>query len=143
MSLTALKIEHIGSPAVMGLMSKPIIDILLVVPNPSAEASYALQLQQAGYTLRIREPGFQEHRMFLGIDPNIHLYVYGPDSQEAKDLILFRDWLRKNDTGRLKYQELKQKLATRRWPTVQDYADAKGPLICKIKQRAINNCKRD
>jgi GrpB-like predicted nucleotidyltransferase (UPF0157 family) len=81
--------------------------------------------------------------MFLGIDPDIHLHVYSSDSQEAKDLILFRDWLRKNDTDRLKYQELKQKLATRRWLTVQDYADAKGPLICKIKQRAINNCKRD
>ncbi|WP_147441034.1 MULTISPECIES: GrpB family protein [unclassified Lactobacillus] len=29
--------------------------------------------------------------MFLGIDPDVHLHVYGPDSQEAKDLILFRD----------------------------------------------------
>jgi GrpB-like predicted nucleotidyltransferase (UPF0157 family) len=44
LGLTALKIEHIGSTAVMGLMSKPIIDILLVVPIASVEASYALQL---------------------------------------------------------------------------------------------------
>ena len=40
-----LQLEHIGSTSVPGLAAKPIIDMLLVVPDPEA----------AGYALVIRE----------------------------------------------------------------------------------------
>ena len=37
----AVKIEHIGSTSVPELVAKPIIDILLLVPNSADEPSYA------------------------------------------------------------------------------------------------------
>ena len=66
---TALLIEHVGSTSVPELCAKPIIDILLVVPNSADESTYVPQLEAAGYVLRIREPEWEEHRLFRGTDP--------------------------------------------------------------------------
>jgi len=63
----ALQIEHIGSTSVPGLAAKHIIDILLVVADSSDEPAYVPILERAGYSLRIREPNWHEHRMFKGL----------------------------------------------------------------------------
>ena len=73
----ALRIEHVGSTSVPGLMAKPIIDILLVVPASVDEPSCVPHLQAAGYVLRIREPEWFEHRLFRGPDTSINLHVFG------------------------------------------------------------------
>jgi GrpB-like predicted nucleotidyltransferase (UPF0157 family) len=44
----ALRIEHVGSTSVPGLVAKPIIDILLVVPDSADEPSYVPALEAAG-----------------------------------------------------------------------------------------------
>src|SRR4051794_21083097 len=62
----ALRIEHVGSTAVPALPAKQVIDIVLVVADSADESEYAPALVQAGYQLRIREPGWHEHRMFKG-----------------------------------------------------------------------------
>jgi len=72
----ALLVEHIGSTSVPGLCAKPIIDILLIVADSSNELSYVPALEVAGYTLRIREPEWFEHRVFKGPDIDINLHVF-------------------------------------------------------------------
>src|SRR5215211_575296 len=47
----ALAIEHVGSTSVPGLAAKPIIDIDVLVADPSDEAIYLPALVQAGYVL--------------------------------------------------------------------------------------------
>lgn len=59
-----LMLEHVGSTSVPGLAAKPIIDMLLVVSDSAEEDAYVRPLQQAGYTLRIRERDWHEHRLF-------------------------------------------------------------------------------
>jgi GrpB-like predicted nucleotidyltransferase (UPF0157 family) len=61
-----LRVEHAGSTSVPGLPAKPVIDIVLEVPDSSDEASYAGDLEAAGYELGIREPDWFEHRLFKG-----------------------------------------------------------------------------
>ena len=61
---SALKIEHFGSTSVPGLAAKPIVDILVVVQDSTNESTYLPQLEAAGYILRVREPEWNEHRMF-------------------------------------------------------------------------------
>ncbi|NLK97254.1 MAG: GrpB family protein [Epulopiscium sp.] len=81
----ALKIEHVGSTSVPGLCAKPIIDIVLVVENSADEPSYVPALEAAGYSLRIREPEWFEHRLFKGPDTDINLHVFSKGTSEIAE----------------------------------------------------------
>jgi GrpB-like predicted nucleotidyltransferase (UPF0157 family) len=129
-------LEHVGSTAVPGLVAKPRIDILLVVPDSSDEAGYVPQLEAAGYTLRIREPDWHQHRVLKGPDTDVNLHVFSPGSPEIERMLAFRDWLRGNEEDRLLYEGTKRELATREWKYVQNYADAKTEVVEAIIERA-------
>jgi len=132
----ALAIEHVGSTAVPGLVAKPVIDVLLVVADAADEPSYAPALEGEGYVLRIREPRWYEHRMFEGPDTSVHLHVFSNGCPEIERMLTFRDRLRRNPTDRDLYGRAKQGLAQKDWKYVQDYADAKGPVVEEIIARA-------
>ena len=65
-----------------GLAAKPIIDILAVVPSSADESSYVPQLGEFGYSLRVREPRFFEHRMLRTTARDVHLHVFSPTVPE-------------------------------------------------------------
>jgi GrpB-like predicted nucleotidyltransferase (UPF0157 family) len=129
-------LEHVRSTSVPGLAAKPIIDMLLIVPDSSDEASYVPALENAGYVLRIREPEWHQHRLFKGPDANINLHVFSEGSSEIGRMLGFRDWLRTHDDDRLLYEQTKRDLATRTWKYVQNYADAKTEVVEQIVARA-------
>src|SRR5829696_1106550 len=87
-------LEHVGSTSVPGLPAKPIIDILLVVPDSSDESAYVPDLEAAGYVLRLREPDWHQHRLFKGPDNPVNLHVFSPGSSEIPRMLGFRDYLR-------------------------------------------------
>ena len=91
-----LRLEHTGSTSVPGLAAKPIIDMLLVVTNSAEENSYRPALEAIGYTLRVREPEWHEHRMFKGPEDDINLHVFSEACPEIDRVLGFRDWLRDN-----------------------------------------------
>ena len=131
-----VRLEHIGSTAVPGLAAKPVIDILLVVPDPADEPAYVPDLEAAGYVLVIREPGWFQHRCFKGPDTDVNLHVYPPGCQEIERYLLFRDRLRADPEERARYQRAKRELAERDWTYVQQYADAKTEVVEGIIARA-------
>jgi GrpB-like predicted nucleotidyltransferase (UPF0157 family) len=131
-----LLLEHVGSTSVPGLAAKPILDILLVIADSADEASYVPTLEQAGYTLRIREPNWFEHRVLKGVEPAVNLHVFSPDCEETKRMLLMRDWLRAHDDDRELYAHTKRDLAQRDWQYVQNYADAKTEVVEGILARA-------
>lgn len=88
-----LQLDHVGSTSVPGLAAKPIIDIDVIVPAPDDELSYVPLLRAAGFTLRLREPWWWEHRMLRASDPDCHLHVFGPDSPVPWRDRMFRDHL--------------------------------------------------
>jgi GrpB-like predicted nucleotidyltransferase (UPF0157 family) len=133
----ALLVEHAGSTSVPGLAAKPIIDIVLAVPDSAEEAGYAGDLEAAGYVLRIREPDWHEHRMFIRraeIAVQVHVFTIG--SPEIDRMLAFRDRLRTVPADRERYEASKRELAARRWRYVQDYADAKSSVVEEIIARA-------
>jgi len=93
-------------------------------------------LQGRGYTLRIREPNWYEHRLLKspGIKGNLHVFSEG--SEEIERMLLFRDWLRKHTADRVLYEETKSELAAQTWEFTQNYADAKAQIIQRILTRA-------
>jgi GrpB-like predicted nucleotidyltransferase (UPF0157 family) len=129
-------LEHVGSTSVPGLMAKPIIDMLLAVPDSSDESAYVPPLEHAGYVLRIREPNWFEHRVFKGPDTDINLHAFSEGCAEIKRMLLFRDWLRTHPEDRALYQRVKQELAGRTWRYTQNYADAKTAVVDEIIARA-------
>jgi GrpB-like predicted nucleotidyltransferase (UPF0157 family) len=128
----ALRIEHVASTSVPGLVAKPIIDVLLVVPDPADEPGYVPQLEAAGYVLHIREPDWFEHRLFKGPDTDVNLHVFGADAAEVERMLRFRDRLRADDAARDRYARTKGELARRTWRHVQDYADAKTAVVEEV-----------
>jgi GrpB-like predicted nucleotidyltransferase (UPF0157 family) len=134
----AVLVEHVGSTSVPGLAAKPIIDVLLLVPDPADEAAYVPPLEAAGFLLHLREPDWHQHRVLKAHDPEVNLHVFTEGSEEAERMLLFRDRLRANDEERRRYEETKQRLAARNWNRVQDYADAKSDVIEAIIARATS-----
>jgi GrpB-like predicted nucleotidyltransferase (UPF0157 family) len=132
----ALAIEHIGSTSVPGLSAKPIVDILLVVEDSSNETSYVPALEGAGYVLRVRERDFHEHRMLRTAARDVHVHVFSPGSPEIERYLLLRDHLRRDAEDRALYARTKRDLATRDWPSMQHYAEAKTEVIEGIIARA-------
>jgi GrpB-like predicted nucleotidyltransferase (UPF0157 family) len=131
-----LLLEHVGSTSVPGLCAKPVIDMLLAVENSADEASYGPALESEGYALRIREPDWFEHRCFKlsRLEGNLHIFSAG--CPEIDRMLLFRDWLRREEDDRLLYEGTKRKLAAQKWKFVQHYADAKSKIVKEILARA-------
>jgi GrpB-like predicted nucleotidyltransferase (UPF0157 family) len=136
-----LRIEHVGSTSVPGLAAKPVIDLVLAVADSKVEDAYAPSLHAAGYVLRIREPNWNEHRMFKGRDNDINLHVFSSGCPEIDRMLMFRDWLRGNATDRDLYARTKLALAQKEWTHVQNYADAKTAVIQEIIARACGDSK--
>ena len=132
----ALRIEHVGSTSVPSLIAKPTIDMLLVVSNSADESDYAPSLESAGYILKIREPKWYEHRMFIGSDDDINLHVLSSGCEEIDRMVKFRDWLRSNPADRDLYARTKQAMAQKEWTNVQEYADTKTAIVVEIMNRA-------
>ena len=126
------RIEHIGSTAVPGLAAKPIVDVLVTLAAPDDEETFASALEGAGYELRVREPG---HRMFRTPTRDVHVHIWRDSDSEVGRCIRFRDRLRRSPEDRRAYEQLKRDLAKSDWADMNDYADAKGPLIEAILAR--------
>lgn len=131
-----VRLEHAGSTSVPGLPAKPIIDMVLELPDSSDEPAYLPDMEAAGYTLVIREPEWFEHRVFKGPDTNINLHVFTAGSPEVERMLRFRDWLRSNPADLELYVRTKRELAARDWKYVQQYADAKSAVVQEIMARA-------
>jgi GrpB-like predicted nucleotidyltransferase (UPF0157 family) len=134
----AKRIEHIGSTAVPGLAAKPVIDILLEldnITNPTVHEALA----GGGFAPVVEEPG---HRMFRSPDRDVHVHAWPTGDPEVQRHLLFRDWLRSNEADRRLYEMEKRRLAALEWPTQNDYAQAKSPIINEILARARESRKR-
>jgi GrpB-like predicted nucleotidyltransferase (UPF0157 family) len=130
---TAVAVEHIGSTSVPGLAAKPILDILVTVPDITAEEDYLDPLVAEGYLVRVREPG---HRMVRTAQRDVHIHILEVGDPAARDYLLLRDHLRVDPSDRRLYEETKRELMSRGWSDMNAYADAKTAVIEEIKQRA-------
>jgi GrpB-like predicted nucleotidyltransferase (UPF0157 family) len=132
-----LLLEHVGSTSVPGLAAKPVIDVNLVVADSGDEPAYVPALEAAGFTLRVREPDWEEHRVLAHEDPKTNLHVWSPGSNELARTRMFRDWLRDHPDDRAAYGALKTELATRDFAEVMDYNNHKSALVYDLYERIL------
>ncbi len=138
-------IEHIGSTAVPELDAKPIIDIDLIYFNPAEFKKISLGLGKLGYYhngdqgIKQREVFKRKakgcNKIFDKIDH--HLYVCLSGSKPLQRHILSRNFLRKNEWARIKYQEMKYDLAAKAGQDRKIYAALKECSINEFIDRII------
>lgn len=133
LAVVDVEVEHMGSTSVPGLAAKPIVDIVVVVPDITAEEDYLDGLVAAGYELRVREPG---HRLVRTPARDVHVHVYQRGDAAVDDYLLLRDHLRADAGDRALYEGVKRALMRQRWDDMNDYADAKSDVVLAIKARA-------
>jgi ElaA protein len=132
----ALAVHHVGSTAVPGLAAKDRVDVCVEVADPDDEEAYLPDLLEAGYAVRVVEPG---HRCLVRAEehePATNVHVYASGAEDVAAYLRFRDQLRRDEADRGRYEDLKRSLAEREWPDVNYYAEAKGDLIREILARA-------
>ncbi len=129
----ALAIEHVGSTAVPGLVSKPTIDIMVGIRRLRDAPPCIAAIETLGYVYRPdMEDVFPERRFFHKGPPgnrshHIHMVEFG--SPFWMRHLLFRDFLRAHPDRAAAYGALKQELAAQHTADRDAYTDAKAPFI--------------
>jgi GrpB-like predicted nucleotidyltransferase (UPF0157 family) len=99
------------------------------------------RLEAAGYILRVREPEWNEHRMFRAHEKDVHVHIYSVGRAESQRVLTFRDRLRTNIDDRRRYEETKRELAASEWSDMDAYAEAKTEVIESIITHCDNLTK--
>jgi GrpB-like predicted nucleotidyltransferase (UPF0157 family) len=131
---TALSIDHMGSTAIPGIDSKPVIDILVLVESYDPEAAYRIALESLGYVFGHRE----EWHVFFEGDPigmSTQVHVVEESAEDSRMMVTFRDYLRSHPDEARRYEQLKHTLADR-YSDGNEYADAKSEYVRGVVRRA-------
>jgi GrpB-like predicted nucleotidyltransferase (UPF0157 family) len=135
----AARIDHIGSTSVPGLAAKDVIDLQVSVADLEPFEPLRSALVGLGYEW-MTDNDDRRKRFFRLVSrtgarvANMHVRRLGVFSEQAA--LLFRDYLRATPEARRRYEEAKRALAARNWPTVDDYAEAKGDCIWSLIREA-------
>ena len=133
-----IHVEHIGSTAVTGCAGKGIIDLLVLYPSGSLEATRDA-LDRLGFQRQSGADSFPETRPMrvgmvehLGRTYRVHAHVVEAGSAEARELVRFRDLLRANAGLRRAYEMEKCKILARGVTHGAEYAKAKGEFVRRV-----------
>ena len=143
-------IEHVGSTSVPHLDAKPIIDIDIIYSTPSDLEEIKQSLEKLGY-YHNGDQGIKDREVFKrnGKEANKcldnilhHLYVCPVNSIALERHILSRNFLRKNEWARIKYQQIKYALAEKANQNKRVYAELKELHVNSFIDSIIEEEKR-
>ncbi len=135
-----VRIHHIGSTSVPGLVAKPIVDVLAEI-DPAADPRAVVAVLGADGWRLVAQTTTPHLRLDLvqGYTPTgfgervFHLHVVRPDDH---DELRFRHWLRTRAQARADYTALKRDLAARYEHDRDAYTDAKTTFVREIVRQA-------
>lgn len=133
-----LAVHHVGSTAVPGLWAKPILDLLVSIPNFEEAVELVPDLAAIGYEFRPNEETPDRHyfRRRRGIARTHHLSLAEPASRHHRVTLAFRDALRADPDTANAYAELKRQLAQRYPRDRPAYTDSKTAFVEAVLARA-------
>lgn len=134
-------IEHIGSTAVPGLAAKPIIDLMIGLPDFAVADHLVPRITNLGYEYIARHEQVMPERRFFKKEEHgattHHIHMVGFATSFWERHIRFRDYLRDHPEAASAYAAFKQKLATQDWQDGSAYAQAKTEFIAKIEAASV------
>ena len=134
-------LEHFGSTAIKGLASKPIIDILIAVPQLSAaRENFPAKLATLEYVFWAENPNTDRLFFVKGMPPygarrTHHVHVT-ESSGEMWQRLQFRDYLRDHPDEAARYEALKRKLAAEHKTDREAYTAAKSGYVEDVMRKA-------
>jgi GrpB-like predicted nucleotidyltransferase (UPF0157 family) len=137
-----IDIQHVGSTAIPGIYSKPIIDIQIAVDSLIAIKQIAINnLKELGYEYWADNPDkerlfFVKGRPPFGERRSHHLHIVEPASHHWEDKILFRDYLLSHPETAREYEKLKIHLANQHTHDRETYTEAKTKFIKDTLKKA-------
>lgn len=137
-----LAIEHVGSTAVVGLASKPTVDILAGIFRLSDTPRLVARMEKLGYAyVEKLEQEIPERRYFhypaTGGEADLfHVHMVEVGSPFWERHLLFRDFLRSHAEAARDYEALKRRLAEVHGSDREPYTAAKAEFISKIEAEA-------
>ncbi|KAJ9263871.1 hypothetical protein DTO212C5_7403 [Paecilomyces variotii] len=138
----ALDVIHVGSTSIPGLPGKNVIDVDLIVADPSKEERYVADMEKAGFQFLHREPGWFQHRFFGSSEPYGNIHCFGPNCPLVIQHQIFREWIMDPDhqDDFQKYVQIKQeasRASLAAGETADQYNLRKQPFIRDILDRAF------
>jgi GrpB-like predicted nucleotidyltransferase (UPF0157 family) len=139
---TGEEFHHVGSTAVKGLLSKPILDFLLVYTGELSKKTMKT-LEEIGFTYKgdilakVHSTKEKSERHFFALYNDektvdfVHIHALPKDDPEAKNLILFRDKLREDPKKIEVYNQFKKNILKNK-VSREDYRVSKTGLVQKI-----------
>lgn len=133
------RVNHIGSTSVNGLVAKPIVDILLELPESCDLMAIAQQLEQNGWILMQKDITHKTLDLNKGYTANgfaervFHLHVkpFGDWNE-----LYFRDYLQEHPNAARQYEALKQSLLNQFKHNRDAYTNAKSEFIIEQTEKA-------
>ncbi len=133
-------IEHIGSTAVPGIVSKPTVDVLLVLER-EAELDYVVSgMKSLGYSYIPKPENPEPHMMFVkgytkhGFEgQTFHVHVRYPGEHDEP---IFRDYLIEHPGIAAEYEMLKVELAAMYRHDRESYTEGKSRFVSRILKEA-------
>jgi GrpB-like predicted nucleotidyltransferase (UPF0157 family) len=131
-------IHHVGSTAVPSLDAKPIIDILVGVPDLDISRECFEPLGKLDY----RYAPYRTSEMHWFCKPNPsrrthHLHLVPVGSDRYRDELAFRDYLRGHPQSAAEYAVLKRELAMRFAQDREAYTEAKSDFVRATLAKAL------
>ncbi len=135
------EIQHVGSSAVPGLGGKNIVDIQLLAPNKRITNKTFKKLESIGYSYS--EKGGDKYRMFFSRERifkkrkvRIFLHLMWKTSNNYKNHLMFRDYLRKHPDEAKRYYSLKKMWAKKAGEKRKKYTKMKTDYIKGVLKKA-------
>ena len=156
-------IEHIGSTSIFNLTAKPIIDILVGVPNQAQLDKVVKPLTSNDYIFYEKYNSIMPYRRFFvklkekpeniftqtvysenDIVPNelnefklAHIHILEYNSYHWTRHIAFREYVRGHSDVKNEYEKIKIQLSTLEWRDGNEYNSAKNDFIKHTEEKAL------
>ncbi|TAI63042.1 GrpB family protein [Bradyrhizobium sp. Leo170] len=137
----ALAIEHMGSTAVPGLPSKPIIDLLVGVPSLEEAKERCIEpIEVLGYICVPEYASWIPGELFFRKGPpgpwTHHVHLMEPSHPRWEALLVFRDYLRTHPDAARAYADIKRALAASSKDNIEAYRTGKNVFVEETTAKA-------
>jgi GrpB-like predicted nucleotidyltransferase (UPF0157 family) len=137
----AVDIQHVGSTAVPGLISKPIIDVAIAVNSHEAISAVVKRLPDIGYIDKGDQGASGGYLLVKESEPDVrifHIHIVEINDVQWRNYINFRDCLCRDAKTREEYAKLKRTLAAKFQTDRESYTNGKEQFIRDVLAQ-INN----